>query len=67
MTAWLRPDEAAAFLRTSEGNVRVVAHRLAWHRRRVGRGVRYRFEDVDAEVKRRAALQSARAVKHWGP
>lgn len=64
MSDWLRPDEAAAWLRTSVGNTRVLAHRLQWRRRWIGRNVEYHIDDVQAELQRRAALQNTPPVKH---
>jgi len=46
----MRPDEAAVALRTSVGNVHVLAHRRGWKRNGQGRDVRYAYEDVDAEL-----------------
>lgn len=43
---WITGDEAALLLSTSEGNIRVLAHRLKWQRRRTGRRVAYLLDDV---------------------
>lgn len=43
---WIRPDEAAALLRVTLVNVRVLAHRHQWRRKRQGRTVLYHLNDV---------------------
>lgn len=60
MTAavWVRPDEAAVWLRTTVANVHVLAHRRQWRRRGTGRSLRYLLDDVDAEARRRAEADS---------
>lgn len=50
---WLRADEAAIWLGTSVGNVRVIAHRRKWRTARVGREALYSTDDVAAEALRR--------------
>jgi len=50
---WLRPDEAAAWLRTTVANVHVLAHRRRWRRQGHGLTLRYHWDDVSAEATRR--------------
>ena len=58
MSEWLRADEAAAYLRTTYANVRVLAHRRGWRTQKSGRVTRYHLDDVAEEVERRHALTS---------
>lgn len=51
---WVRPDEAAVWLRTTVANVHVLAHRRQWRRRGAGRSLRYLLDDIDEEARRRA-------------
>lgn len=59
MSDWLRPDEAAAWLRTSVGNIRVLAHRGRWRRQWTGSQVAYHIDDVQQELLRRDTRQRA--------
>ena len=43
---WVRPDEAAAALQTTVAAVRTMASQHQWDRRKQGRNVWYRLQDV---------------------
>lgn len=57
MSAWVRADEAAAALKTTIANVRVLAHRHGWRRIRLGREVAYHLDDIADTDARRADQQ----------
>gem|GEM_PF-6014078 len=44
---WVRPDEAAVWLGSTEDTVRQLAKRRGWRRRRSGRAVWYDLDDVE--------------------
>lgn len=62
MSAWVRADEAAAALKTTIANVRVLAHRHGWRRIRLGKEVAYHLDDVADTDARRAAEQPSRGT-----
>lgn len=64
MSDWLRPDEAAAWLGISVGNLRVLAHRRKWRRQMTQGRIAYHIDDVGREVKRRATLRKLRDELH---
>lgn len=61
VSVWVRADEAAAALKTTIANVRVLAHRHGWRRIRLGRHVAYHLDDIaDTDARRADHEPSAR-------